>query len=79
MTLLCWTVYLAFILVVVVVCEISIVQNYIHLSYGRYNWWWRTFIYGGSVSFWLFATLTYHLLVDLRVNHITTIIVYMMI
>ena len=70
---------MAFITAAVVVSEVSIIQTYIHLSYGRIHWWWRSFIYGGSLPVWLFVTFTYHLLFDLKVNHVTTIVVYMMI
>lgn len=78
-TVLYWSVYLSFIVLALIVCEISIIQNYASLCYGRHNWWWRTYVYGASISFWLFVTLVYHLLVDLQVQHITTIVVYLMI
>jgi len=74
-----WLVYAAFLILAIIVCEVSIIQNYMGLCYGRYNWWWRTYLYGASISIWLFLTLTYHLLVDLKVQHVTTVIVYMMI
>lgn len=63
----------------VLICEVAVIQNYLSLCYGRANWWWRSFIYGASISGWLFLVLTYHLAVDLRVQHVTTVLVYMMI
>lgn len=57
-------------------CEVSIIQTYTHLSYGRWNWWWRTFVYGASTSVWLGLLLAYHLCVNLKVQHLTTLMVY---
>ena len=74
-----WSVYVSFVILVILICEVSIIQNYLNLCYGRYNWWWRTFIYGSSIAFWLFTTLVYHLLADLKVQHFTTVVVYFMI
>jgi transmembrane 9 superfamily protein 2/4 len=63
----------------VLIGEVAIVQNYVNLCYGRPNWWWRTYLLGGSVSFWIFIILAFHLLADLKVQHVTTLVVYLMV
>ena len=77
-TFMFWSAYLAFVIFAIVIAEIAVIQNYLYLCYELPSWWWRTFIYGASCSFWFYHTITYHLLFELQIEHVTTIIVYMM-
>lgn len=63
----------------VLVIEIAILQNYVHLCYGRPGWPWRSFIYGGSIGLCLFAVATYHLLFELKILHISTLVTYVVV
>jgi hypothetical protein len=56
--------------------EVSVIQNYMSLCYGYYQWWWRTFFYGASVASWLFMLMTYHLLFKVTIYHATTLLIY---
>jgi len=53
------------------------VQTYLHLSFERATWWWRCFIFGASISFWFFLTITYHLLFELQIENVSTLIAFM--
>ena len=44
---------LSFLLMAIVIGLLAIVQIYMQLSYGNYEWWWRTFAVGASGGLYL--------------------------
>jgi transmembrane 9 superfamily protein 2/4 len=56
--------------------EISILVTYVQLCKGDYNWWWKSFFVGGSVSiYFVFYAVYYHLFV-LHMTRLSSIIIY---
>lgn len=51
---------LGFLLMAIVAQTVSIVQTYIALSVGDYNWWWRSFMVGFLVGAHSYAVCTYY-------------------
>jgi transmembrane 9 superfamily member 2/4 len=74
-----YSIYIAFAALVLVIAQMAIIQNYLHLCYEYYDWWWRTFFLGSGLSLGFLTTMTYHLLVNLQIEHATTLAVYMVI
>lgn len=71
--------HFSFALMTVLVVMVAILTNYVHLCHGRAGWPWRAFIFGASIGLCLFAVSTYHLIVELRILHISTLITYIVI
>lgn len=46
--------FLVGILTVIITIEVSIVTTYVQLCAEDYLWWWRSFVRGGSVAFYVF-------------------------
>jgi len=74
---LCNSVFLTACLLFVVICEISVIQNYILFCWGQADWWWRTYMYGASMFIWVFLLMTYHLFVNLFVNNTVSLLAYL--
>jgi transmembrane 9 superfamily protein 2/4 len=67
--------YTAFFLFIIVVGEMTILVVYFNLCYGDYNWWWKSFIVGGSpVIYFILYTIIYFFY--LRLESFSAIIVY---
>mmetsp|Transcript_69689 Transcript_69689/g.163958 ORF Transcript_69689/g.163958 Transcript_69689/m.163958 type:complete len:177 (-) Transcript_69689:59-589(-) len=54
--------FLVFIVMVVTIAEVCIVLVYLQLCSENYNWWWRSYLAGGSVAIFLFLYSTYYYL-----------------
>ena len=65
----------SFLLFLVICGEISIIVVFWNLCYGDYNWWWRSFLIGGSsVIYFLFFSIFY--LFKLEISGFAGIIIY---
>ena len=49
----------SFLLFIIVVGEMTILVVYFNLCYGDYNWWWKSFIVGGSPVIYFILYLGY--------------------
>ena len=54
-----------FLLMAVVIALLAIVQIYMQLTYGNYEWWWRTFFIGASGGFYFCAYAVIYMLVNM--------------
>lgn len=77
-TVLYWSIYLSCTTLLLLIAEAVVVQNYISLCYGNWQWWWRTFAYGASIGVCIFGAMTYHLLTRVTIYHITTLMTYVL-
>ena len=67
--------WIAFFLFILVVGEMTILVVYFNLCYGDYNWWWKSFIVGGSpVIYFILYTIIYFFY--LKLERLSAIIVY---
>ena len=67
--------WVAFFLFIIVVGEMSILVVYFNLCYGDYNWWWKSFIVGGSpVIYFIMYTVIYFFY--LKLESFSAVIVY---
>ena len=67
--------WVAFFLFIIVVGEMTILVVYFNLCYGDYNWWWKSFIVGGSpVIYFILYTIIYFFY--LRLERLSAIVVY---
>ena len=67
--------WVAFFLFIIVVGEMTILVVYFNLCYGDYNWWWKSFIVGGSpVIYFILYTIVYFFYLNLE--SFSAIIVY---
>ena len=65
----------SFLLFIIVVGEMTILVVYFNLCYGDYNWWWKSFIVGGSpVIYFILYTIIYFFY--LRLERFSAMIVY---
>ena len=66
---------ISFILFVLICSEISLIVIFINLCYGDYNWWWKSFLIGGSpvIYFILFSVFYFF---KLEISGFSGIIIY---
>ena len=66
---------ISFILFVLICSEISIMVIFLNLCYGDYNWWWKSFLIGGSpvIYFILFSIIYFY---KLNITGFSSAIVY---
>ena len=66
---------ISFILFVLICSEISIMVIFLNLCYGDYNWWWKSFLIGGSpvIYFILFSIIYFF---KLNITGFSSAIVY---
>jgi transmembrane 9 superfamily protein 2/4 len=76
MAILFWFVYIAIILYVIVVGEISVTQTYLQLCHEDYHWWWRSYALGASPCLFFLALALIHLLVGVRAATTTSVLIY---
>ena len=66
---------ISFILFVLICSEISLIVIFMNLCYGDYNWWWKSFLIGGSpVIYFLIFSVFYFF--KLKITGFSGIIVY---
>ena len=66
---------ISFILFVLICSEISLIVIFINLCYGDYNWWWKSFLIGGSpVIYFIIFSIIYFF--KLKISGFSGIIVY---
>ena len=75
-TVLFWFVYLALILYVIVLGEVSVTQTYLRLCYEDHRWWWRSYLLGASPALAMLALATAHLLLGVRAATLTSVLSY---
>ncbi|KAL7542267.1 hypothetical protein ACHAXR_011630 [Thalassiosira sp. AJA248-18] len=46
---------MVFVILVLTCAEVTVLLNFSLLKGENYHWWWRSFIHGGSISFWFFV------------------------
>lgn len=46
---------LIFTVLLITICEVTIVTIYVCLAHENYNWWWHSFFVGAGSSVWVFA------------------------
>ena len=66
---------ISFILFVLICSEISLIVIFMNLCYGDYNWWWKSFLIGGSpVIYFIIFSIIYFF--KLKISGFSGIIVY---
>ncbi len=45
---------MAYLILILLCAELSIIQCYLHLGAQDYRWWWRSFFSPGTFAFWFF-------------------------
>ena len=67
--------WISFLLFIIVVGEMTILVVYFNLCYGDYNWWWKSFIVGGSpVIYFILYSIVYFFYLGLE--NLSAVIVY---
>ena len=67
--------WIAFLLFIIVVGEMSVLVVYFNLCYGDYNWWWKSFIVRSSpVIFFVLYSIIYFFY--LRITRFSAMVVY---
>ena len=67
--------WMAFLLFIIVVGEMTVLVVFFNLCYGDYNWWWKSFIVGGSpVIYFILYSLVYFFY--LRITRLSAMVVY---
>ena len=67
--------WIAFLLFVIVVGEMTVLVVFFNLCYGDYNWWWKSFIVGSSpVIYFILYTIIYFFY--LRISRLSAMVVY---
>lgn len=67
--------WVAIMIMVIVSGEISIILVYINLCRGDYNWWWKSFLFGGSASVYIIIYSAYYFF-TLNITRFSGIVVY---
>lgn len=68
--------FLCFILVAAVSCEISILIVYVHLCQDDYRWWWPSLLAPGSSGIYLAVYAVYYYFFDLSITRFSSIVLY---
>lgn len=55
-------------ILVVTIAEVTVVTVYIQLCSENHNWWWRSFIVGGSSSIWVFLYCIWYYFAKLHIT-----------
>jgi len=67
--------WIAFLLFIIVVGEMTVLVVFFNLCYGDYNWWWKSFIVGSSpVIYFIIYTIIYFFY--LRITRLSAMVVY---
>ena len=67
--------WIAFLLFIIVVGEMTVLVVYFNLCYGDYNWWWKSFIIGSSpVIYFIIYSIIYFFY--LRISTLSAMFVY---
>ena len=67
--------WISFLLFIIIVGEMAVLVVYFNLCYGDYNWWWKSFIVGGSpVIYFILYTIIYFFY--LRITRFSAMVVY---
>ncbi|KAJ5971638.1 Sodium:alanine symporter [Penicillium vulpinum] len=53
---------------IVTVIEVTVIATYSQLCSENYNWWWQSFLTGGSSAFWIFAYCIWYYLFKLHIT-----------
>ena len=67
--------FIALLVLIIVSAEISIIVCFFCLCKGDYNWWWKSFFIGGSVSIYIFIYSIYYFLY-LNITRFSTFMIY---
>jgi transmembrane 9 superfamily protein 2/4 len=67
--------FLTVTILLVTVAQIAILLNYVQLSSESYHWWWRSFLNGGAVAFFVFGYAIQYFK-ELHSNNLATYILY---
>ena len=67
--------WIAILILVIVSGEISIILVYVNLCKGDYNWWWKSFCFGGSSAAFIAIYSVYYFF-SLNITRLSAIIVY---
>lgn len=67
--------WIAILILVIVSSEISIILVYFNLCKGDYNWWWKSFCFGGSSAAYIAIYSVYYFF-SLNITRLSAIIVY---
>ena len=68
--------YIIFLLFLVVLIEVAVIVTYVTLCMEVPEWWWRVWWGGFLVGLYSFIIMLFYLLIDLKVEYLTTIISY---
>ena len=67
--------WIAFLLFIIVVGEMTVLVVFFNLCYGDYNWWWKSFIVGSSpVIYFIIYSIIYFFY--LRITRLSAMVVY---
>lgn len=55
-------------LLTITIAETVIITTYIQLCAENYNWWWQSFLVGGSSGFWIFVYSTWYYATRLHID-----------
>ena len=67
--------FISLLVLIIVSSEISIIVCFFCLCKGDYNWWWKSFFIGGSVSIYILIYSIYYFLY-LNIKRFSTFIIY---
>ena len=67
-----------YVLVVAIVSVLSVVQTYFMLRAGDYNWWWRSFLSGGTGGVFMMAYSLYYMIAVLEMDVLAGELIYLL-
>lgn len=59
---------LIFLILLVTICEVTIVTIYVCLAHENYNWWWHSFFVGAGSSVWIFLYCVWYYTFKLHIQ-----------
>ena len=63
---------LNFNLLIIIIALLSIISTYTQLCSQNYEWWWRSFIVGGSGGVYIAMYALYYALTNLKLSDVTS-------
>lgn len=67
---------LIFTILLVTICEVTIVTIYICLAHENYNWWWHSFFVGAGSSVWIFLYCVWYYTFKLQIQGFISAILF---
>ena len=61
----------------ITIAEVTIITTYLQLCAENYNWWWQSFVTGGSFAVWVFVYSVWYFWTRLQVEGFVSTLLYL--